>query len=80
LNPVVVAPTVVCPYPETGLLDSSLRLAAAICPAAAAAESMNGYIAIDEADILGAGEEKADEPVIDGAGCKDALKGDILLC
>ena len=50
-----------------------------MCPAAAAAESMNGYIAIDEADILGAGEEKADEPVIDDDGCKDALKDDILL-
>ena len=32
-----------------------------MCPAAAAAESMNGYMAIDEADILGAGEEKAEE-------------------
>ena len=34
-------------------------------PAAAAAESMKGYMAIEEADILVVGEEKAEVPVID---------------
>ena len=36
-------------------------------------------MAIDEADILGVGEEKADDPVID-EGCNGELKDDILLC
>ena len=49
-----------------------------MCPAAAAAESMNGYMAIDEADILG--EENADEPVIDALWASAEFADDILLC
>ena len=51
-----------------------------MCPAAAAAESINGYIAIDEADmLLGVGEENADEAVIvDDADCNVEFKEDIL--
>ena len=51
-----------------------------MCPAAAAAESIKGYIAMDDADILGVGEEKAEEPVMDEDGCKVVLRDDILLC
>ena len=48
-------------------------------PAAAAAESINGYIvAIGEAVILDAGDENADDPVITEAGCNVELKDDIL--
>ena len=48
-------------------------------PAAAAAESINGYIAIDEADIFVLGEEKAEESVIDDGGWRLEFKELILL-
>ena len=46
-----------------------------MCPAAAAAESIKGYIAMDDADMLEAGDEKADAVVID-EGCNV----DMLIC
>ena len=46
-----------------------------MCPAAAAAESMNGYMAIDEAAaMLVVGEENAEDPVIEEDGCNAELK------
>ena len=48
-------------------------------PAAAAAESMNGYMAMEEADIFDVGVEKAEEPVIDDVCANAELLDDIML-
>ena len=45
----------------------------------AAAESMNGYMAMEEADILEVGVEKAEDPVIEDVCANAKLLDDIML-